>query len=98
MNTVKTWVLLRDQLTTEEIEWIKALKVEIKAEALYNTVHTYSKTKRFCTGYHFELKTHCEKQETMLQLKYSKDLQLTSILYPADENFNLASHGRSTAR
>jgi hypothetical protein len=78
MSTVKTWVLMQDQLTTEEIEWIKALKVEVKAEALYKTVHTYSKTQRFCTGYHFELKTRCEKQETMLQLKYSTALQLIS--------------------
>jgi hypothetical protein len=98
MSTVKTWVLMQDQLTTEEIEWIKALKVEVKSEALYNTVYSYGETRRHCIGYHFELKTRCEKQETMLQLKYSKDLQLTSILYPADENFNLASHGRSTAR
>jgi hypothetical protein len=78
MNTVKTWVLMQDQLTTEEIEWIKTLKIEIKAEALYKTVHTYSKTQKFCTGYHFELKTHCEKQETMLQLKYNTALQLIS--------------------
>ena len=85
MNNTKTWVLMRDQLTMEEIEWIKTLKVEVKAEALYNTVHTYSKTQKFCTGYHFELKTHCEKQETMLQLKYSTALQLKSITFPADE-------------
>jgi hypothetical protein len=87
MNTVKTWVLLRDQLTTEEIEWIKTLKVEVKAEALYKTVHTYSKTQRFCTGYHFELTTRCEKQETLLQLKYSTALQLTSIIFPPDETY-----------
>ncbi len=79
MNNTKTWVLLRDQLTAGEIEWIKALKVEIKAEALYDTIHSYGKTQKFCTGYHFELKTHCEKQETMLQLKYSTALQLISI-------------------
>jgi hypothetical protein len=78
MNNTKTWVLLRDQLTTEEIEWIKALKVETKAEALYDTIHSHGKTTRHCTGYHFELKTHCEKQETMLQLKYSTALQLIS--------------------
>jgi hypothetical protein len=92
MNTVKTWVLQRDQLAIEEIEWIKSLKVEIRAEPLYNTVHSYGETRRFCTGYHFELSTHCEKQETMLQLKYSTALQLTSITYPADENINMASH------
>jgi hypothetical protein len=85
MNTVKTWVLLRDQLATEEIEWIKALKVEFKAEALYNTVYSYGETRRHCIGYHFELKTRCEKQETMLQLKYSTALQLISIIFPADE-------------
>jgi len=84
MNTVKTWVLMQDQLTTEEIEWIRALKVEVKAEALYNTVHSYGKTQKVCTGYHFELKTHCEKQETMLQLKYSTALQLIAIIFPAD--------------
>jgi hypothetical protein len=69
---------MQDQLTTEEIEWIRTLKVEVKAEALYNTVHSYGKIQKFCTGYHFELKTHCEKQETMLQLKYSTALQLKS--------------------
>jgi|LauGreDrversion4_2_1035121.scaffolds.fasta_scaffold668755_1 hypothetical protein len=79
MNTVKTWVLQQAQLTTEEIKWIKALKVEVKAEALYNTVYSYGETKKFCTGYHFELKTHCEKQETMLQLKYSTALQLIAV-------------------
>jgi hypothetical protein len=87
MSTVKTWVLMQDQLTMEEIEWIKALKVEVKAEALYNTVRTNGKTQKFCTGYHFELKTHCEKQETMLQLKYSTALQLISIVFPADETY-----------
>jgi hypothetical protein len=87
MSTVKTWVLMQDQLTMEEIEWIKALKVEVKAEALYNTVHSYGKTQKFCTGYHFELTTRCEKQETMLQLKYSTALQLTSIIFPPDETY-----------
>ena len=87
MNTIKTWVLIQSQLTIEEIEWIKALKVEIKAEALYNTVRTNSKIQKFCTGYHFELTTHCEKQETMLQLKYSTALQLTSIIFPPDETY-----------
>lgn len=78
MNNSKTWVLQKDQLAIEEIQWIKCLKVEVNAEALYNTIHSYGETKRYCIGYHFELTTHCEKQETMLQLKYSTALQLIS--------------------
>jgi hypothetical protein len=87
MNIVKTWVLVKDKLSPEDVLWIKGLNVEVQVETLYKTVHTYSKTQRFCTGYHFELKTHCKKQETMLQLKYSTALQLISIIFPPDETY-----------
>jgi hypothetical protein len=47
---------------------------------------------------HIEITTTCEKQESMLYLKYGDELRLKQIIYrklePSCENFNLAPHSR----
>lgn len=42
---------------------------------------------------HIEITTTCEKQESMLYLKYGNNLHLRFV---HDENINLASHSRSS--
>jgi hypothetical protein len=48
---------------------------------------------------YIEIITTCEKQETMLKLKYGDNLVLeeTTTFFPEHENINMASHSRSTA-
>ena len=47
---------------------------------------------------HIEITTTCEKQESMLYLKYGDELRLKHIIHrklePSCENFNLAPHRR----
>ena len=74
MHTITTWVLLKDNFTEDDILWCKGLDVKVDIEPLYRTIHVSGATKQYCTGVHIELQTHCEKQETMLQLKYSEQL------------------------
>jgi hypothetical protein len=50
---------------------------------------------------HIEIITTCEKQESMLYLKYGDELQLKSIIHrkfePEYADINMASYSRSTA-
>ena len=98
MQTYKVWALAINQVTDNDILWLKGLGVDIKYEPMTNKVYSAGhKVTEYVTGHKIDVITTCEKQETMLQLKYSTALQLISIVFPPDENINMASHSRSAA-
>lgn len=83
MKTVKTWVLTQNKLSENDIIWLKGLEVNTVVEPLYNTIHTYSGQHRVLSGVHIELETTCEKQETMLYLKFGNNLILKQVMSDA---------------
>lgn len=73
----KTWVLLLNRLNDSDHLFLNGLGVEVITEELKSI--KYKNGKMFSestTGHHIEVKTTCEKQENMLQLKYGESLLL----------------------
>jgi hypothetical protein len=101
MNTQKyqIWALTINQVTDNDLLWLKGLGVDVQSEALINQVYSSGKVvSKYVTGYRIDVITTCDKQETMLKLKYGNDLVLKSVTtsMPASyENLNLVSHSRS---
>jgi hypothetical protein len=99
MQTYKVWALTVSELDNNDILWLKGLGVDVKSEALTNKVYmSGSVVSEVCTGYKIDVITTCEKQETMLQLKYADDLVCKAVIKSISvpyEDFNMASHSRS---
>lgn len=97
----KVWALAVSKLTDSDIVWLQGLKVETKVEPLTNKVYTQGQlVSRVVTGLKIDVITTCEKQETMLKLKYGDDLVLKSVINSLTvpyEDFNMVPHFRSTA-
>jgi hypothetical protein len=83
LRTVKTWVLTQSKLSEGDIIWLKGLNVKTVVEPLYNTVHTFRGQHQVVSGVHIELETACEKQETMLYLKFGNNLILKQVISDA---------------
>lgn len=75
---VSTWALAHNGFNESDYLWCKGLGVEIEVEILYNTVYSYGSETKMVAGKSIRIKTTCEKQETMLKLKYADNLQLIS--------------------
>jgi hypothetical protein len=99
MQTYKVWALAINQVTDTDVLWLKGLGVDVKYEPMTNKVYSAGyKVTEYVTGHKIDVITTCEKQETMLQLKYGDDLVLKSVINSMSiryEDFNLASHSRS---
>jgi hypothetical protein len=81
MQTVKTWALAKSWLDDADILWIKGLDVDVKSEVLTDKVYLQGQViTEYVTGNKYELTTTCDKQETMLKLKYGDDLILTKVM------------------
>ena len=98
MDTYKVWALAIDEVTDNDVLWLRGLGVEVKCEALTNRVYSAGfAVSQYVTGYKIDVTTTCDKQEMMLKLKYGDDLvlksEIKSISVPY-ENSNLASHRR----
>jgi hypothetical protein len=78
---MNTWALAIPKLEEHDIIWLKGLEVEVKVEALTNKVYTQGQMiNKVVTGYKIDVVTTCEKQETMLKLKYGNDLILKDYI------------------
>ena len=92
----KVWALTVSSLNESDIVWLQGLKVETKVEHLTNKVYTQGQmVSRVVTGLKIDVITTCEKQETMLKLKYGDDLVLKSVINSVSvpyEDFNMVSH------
>lgn len=102
MQTYRVWALAINQITNNDVIWLKGLGVDVKVEALTNQVYSFgNKVTEYVTGHKIDVITTCEKQETMLKLKYGDNLvlksEIKSISVPY-ENSNMASHSGSPTR
>lgn len=95
MDTYKVWALCQNQITDNDALWLRGLGVEVKCEALTNRVYSSGFTvSQYVTGYKIDVITTCDRQETMLKLKYGDDLVLISEIKSksvANENNHLVS-------
>ena len=100
MKTYNVWALTINQITNNDVVWLKGLGVDVKVETLTNKVYTQGQmVNEVVTGFKIDVITTCEKQETMLKLKYGDDLVpkavINSISVPY-ENSNMVSHRGQT--
>lgn len=99
MQTYKVWALTIKQITRNDALWLKGLGVDVRCEPLTNQIYASGKVvTEYVTGYKIDVITTCDKQETMLKLKYGDDLVLKSEIKSKSvpyENSNMASHSGS---
>ncbi len=81
MKTFKRWLLNREKLENPDILWIKGhchrVDCNIKSED-FKVVG--GQNFRIVSKYEIVITTDCEKQESMLKLKYIDDLILLRVL------------------
>lgn len=71
MGVTVVWALEQDKFDESDLSWCRGLGVEIKVEHLYGNVYTAgSRVHQYIRGLKIRLTTTCEKQESMLKLKY----------------------------
>jgi hypothetical protein len=96
MNTKKIWILYKSDVDQTDATFLFGLGCEVKVK-VPEPVHfeTLNGTRVQYRAEHttIEITTTCEKQESMLKLKYSNNLYLLKVEY---ENFDMVSHRRST--
>lgn len=79
MDTYKIWALCINDITHNDTLWLQGLGVEVKCEALTNRVYSAGfAVSEYVTGYKIDVITTCDRQETMLKLKYGDDLVFKS--------------------
>ena len=91
MTTIKTWILIKHDANDIDATFLAGLGCEVRVK-IPEPVHfeTSNGTRvQYQAGYPtVEITTTCEKQESMLQLKYSNNLHLVRVEY---ENFDMVS-------
>jgi hypothetical protein len=96
MSTKKIWILYKSNADQTDATFIFGLgcKVEVKIPKPLR-IETMNGKQFHYQAEHttIEITTTCEKQESMLKLKYSNNLYLLKVEY---ENFDMASQHRST--
>lgn len=102
MITQKLWTLYKPDATEIDATFLFGLdcEVEVVVPEWQDFVTSNGTRWRYQNeNPHIEITTTCEKQEMMLKLKYGDELVLseTTTSFPDYEDFNLASHSRSTA-
>jgi hypothetical protein len=69
------WALEQDKFDDSDISWCRGLGVEIKVEPLYYNYYINGKlVSQVVDRFSIRLTTSCEKQESMLKLKYGVSL------------------------
>ena len=86
MGMTTVWALEQDKFDDIDISWCRGLGVEVQVDPLYYRSYTNGKlVRQVVDGLRIRLITTCEKQETMLQLKYGNRLinvqQSTTLAY-----------------
>lgn len=75
MGITTVWALEQNKFDESDISWCRGLGVEIKVEPLYSNVYSHTRlVRQVCNGLKIRLTTTCEKQESMLKLKYGNRL------------------------
>lgn len=75
MGITTVWALEQDKFDESDYAWSRGLGVEIKVEPLFGDVYSYGRlVDQVVRGLKIRLTTTCERQETMLKLKYGNRL------------------------
>ena len=75
MGMTVVWALEQNKFDEADVSWCRGLGVEIQVNPLYSNVYVHSQlVKQVCNGLRIRLTTTCERQETMLKLKYGSRL------------------------
>jgi len=73
----RTWLLSNTELiTTDGVKFLISLGIKVRTRQDDYPVHTYAKSYYVYGRTRIEFETTCDKQESMLKLKYGKDLTL----------------------
>jgi hypothetical protein len=75
MGVTTIWALEQDKFDDSDQSWCRGLGVEVKVEPLFYRSYINGKmVSQEVNGLRIRLTTTCEKQETMLKLKYGSRL------------------------
>lgn len=101
MTHKKIWTLYKPDADYSDATFITGLGCEVEVitpEWQAFTTLGGTQGRYLAKDPYIEITTTCEKQESMLYLKYGDELRLKQIIYrklePSCENFNLAPHSR----
>jgi hypothetical protein len=104
MITKKVWVLRKPDASEIDAKFLFGLdcKVEVKIPEPFEVESLDGKRWNIAREVpYIKIETTCEKQETMLKLKYGEELVLIQVVHtpsltrtviPGYENINMASH------
>jgi hypothetical protein len=84
MTTIKTWILNKFDATDIDATFLFGLgcKVEVRiSEPVYFETSNGTRVQYLAEHPTVEITTTCEKQESMLKLKYSNNLHLFRVEY-----------------
>ena len=75
MGIINVWALEQDTFDENDESWCRGLGVDVKVTPLFGDVYMSGKlSHQVKRGLSIRLTTTCEKQETMLKLKYGHKL------------------------
>lgn len=75
MGVTTLWALEQDTFDESDAAWCRGLVVDFKVEPIFGDVYLSGKlSHQIQRGLRIRLTTTCEKQETMLKLKYGPRL------------------------
>ena len=84
MKTVKTWILSKRSLDESDSTWITSNSDDVKIKHHTKSVIGYGWEKEVPVSVEIFITTSCEKQESMLHLKYGDRLKLYRVFNYAD--------------
>lgn len=75
MGVTNLWALEQNHFDEDDYKWCRGLGVAVKVEPLFGDVYSYGRlVNQVVRGLRIRLTTTCEKQESMLKLKYGPRL------------------------
>lgn len=87
MKTVKTWILSKKSLDESDSTWITSNSDNVEIKHYTQEVIGYGWQKKVPFSVEIFITTSCEKQESMLHLKYGDRLKLYRIFNYDDQYY-----------
>lgn len=72
----KTWVLFNQSITPDGAAFLKSAGIGVRVEIEPEKIDWRGVSYSYVNKHRIEFETTCDKQETMLKLKYGKDILL----------------------
>lgn len=84
MKTIKTWILSKRSLDESDCTWITSNSDDVKVKHYTQSVNVYNRVEQIPLSVEIFITTSCEKQESMLHLKYGDQMHLYRVYNYAD--------------